>query len=72
MAFFIKFLTPGLTREFCNPLDDLLNWLISINHQADYKIRGLIRSMIWLESTYATNHPADYLIRRLSQDLKIW
>ena len=37
-ALFTKFLTPVLTREFCNPLDDWLDWLIPANHQVDYKI----------------------------------
>ena len=44
-ALFTKFLTPGLTREFCNPLDDWLDWLIPANHQADYKIRGLTQEL---------------------------
>ena len=44
-ALFTNFLTPVLTREFCNPLD---NWLESIsptNHPADYKIRGLTQEL---------------------------
>ena len=40
-ALFTNFLTPGLTREFCNPLDDWLDWLIPTNHQAGYLIRKL-------------------------------
>ena len=44
-ALFTKFLTPGLTHEFCNPQGDWLNLLILTNHQADYKIRGLTREL---------------------------
>ena len=42
---FTKFLTPGLIREFCNPLDDWLDWLIPTNHQPDYKIRWLTHEL---------------------------
>ena len=42
---FTKFLTPGLTCEFCNPLGNWLNWWILTNHQAEYKIRGLTREL---------------------------
>ena len=42
---FTKFLTPGLIREFCNPMDNWLNWLIPTNHQADYKIRVLTQEL---------------------------
>ena len=44
-ALFTKFLTPGLTHEFYNPLDDWLSWLIPANHQADNKIRGLTQQL---------------------------
>ena len=45
---FTKFLTPGLTHELCNPLDDWLDWLISTSHQADYIIRRLTRELkVW-------------------------
>ena len=44
-ALFTKFLTPGLTHEFCAPLDDWLDWLNLTNHQANYKIRGLTREL---------------------------
>ena len=43
-----NFLTLGLTREFCNPLDDWLESTSSTNHPADYKIRRLTRELkIW-------------------------
>ena len=35
-ALFIKFLTPRLTHELDNPLDDWLNWLNPTKHQACY------------------------------------
>ena len=44
-ALFTKFLTPSLSNEFCNPLDDWLDWLIPTNHQADYKIRRLTQEL---------------------------
>ena len=40
---FTKLLTPGLTWELCNPLDDWLESICLANHHlADYIIRGLI------------------------------
>ena len=44
-ALFTNFLTPGLTREVGNPLDD---WLITTHHRAGYLIPRLIRELkIW-------------------------
>ena len=40
-ALFTNFLTPVLTREFCNPLDDWLESTSPTNNPADYKIRVL-------------------------------
>ena len=44
-ALFTNFLTPGLTCEFCNLLDDWLESTSPINHPVDYKIRGLTREL---------------------------
>ena len=47
-ALFTKFLTPGLTREFCNPLDDWLGWFIPTNHRTDYIIHMLTQELkVW-------------------------
>ena len=52
-ALFTKFLTPGLTQELDNPLDDWLNWLIPTNQRAGYLIRRIIRELkIWWIRAY--------------------
>ena len=40
-ALFTKLLTPGLTREFCNPLDDWLESTRPTNDPEGYLTRGL-------------------------------
>ena len=45
---FTKLLTSELTQEFCNPLDDWLNWWIQTNHQTDYIIRwSTLELKVW-------------------------
>ena len=47
-ALFTKFLTPELTHELCNPLNDWLDWWIPTNHRTDYTIRGSTRELkVW-------------------------
>ena len=45
---FTNFLTPGLTCELCNPLDDWLESAGLTNHPAGHVIRGLTQELkIW-------------------------
>ena len=45
MALFTKFLTPGLTCEINNPLDDWLESISSTNHPTGYIIRRITREL---------------------------
>ena len=45
-ALFTKVLTPRLTCELCNPLDDWFESTSLINHPAGYIISGLIREFV--------------------------
>ena len=47
-ALIIKFLTPGLTHELRNPVNNWLDWLIRTNHRKNYIICMLTRELkVW-------------------------